>query len=67
MSGSPPLNGRLAFAPDSVDDFATQFHTAKSGGTSLFTLFATLVDADRPAQQFLDWHREEVFRGRVRS
>jgi putative restriction endonuclease len=25
------------------------------------------VAADRPAKQFLDWHREEVFRGRVRS
>lgn len=25
------------------------------------------VDADRPAGRFLDWHREEVFRGRARS
>jgi len=25
------------------------------------------VDADRPGKQFLEWHRDEVFRGRVRS
>lgn len=25
------------------------------------------VDGDRPASEFLQWHREEVFRGRARS
>ena len=25
------------------------------------------VEADRPARLFLEWHREEVFRGRVRT
>jgi putative restriction endonuclease len=27
----------------------------------------TAVAEDRPSRKFLDWHREEVFRGRVRS